>query len=76
MRCLSEKFKALRNPLQKGNKEEFGNIDGKINLLEKESADVDKDAESGSLDEIKEARRKPLWSLLEKWYNRRNSYWK
>ena len=73
---LIEKFKALRNMLRQWNNEEFGNIDGKINLLEKELTDIDKVAESGSLDETKEARGKALWCLLEKWYNRRDNYWK
>lgn len=39
-------------------------------------ADVDMAAENGLWDETKEARRKALWSLLEKWYNRRDMYWK
>ena len=37
---------------------------------------IDKDIEKRSANEIKEARNQALLSLLEKWYTRRDSYWK
>ena len=73
---LVDKFKALKGPIKRCNKEEFGCIEKKTKVLEYELGIIDKDAKFGNVDETKEARRRALLSQIEMWYLWRDNYWK
>ena len=53
---------------------EFGYINEKINTLKKELAMTNREIEDGMIDETKQARRRALLSVLERWYDRKDSY--
>ena len=73
---LLEKFIAIKGPLRRWNKKDFGCIDKRIKMLECEMETIDREPENGNIDEIAVVRRRVLLSQVEKSYNRRDSYWK
>ena len=73
---LLEKMKGLQRPLRIWNKERFGNIDEAINNFEHEIQVLDIKNEQGDLNEVELARYEALWSQLQLWYGRKESYWR
>lgn len=73
---VSSKFRMLKTSLKEWNKVVFGNIDESIHRLEVEMGKLDKKCEHGDFDEVEEARKVALYSCLEKWYVRKEMYWR
>ncbi|XP_020968575.1 uncharacterized protein LOC107621492 isoform X2 [Arachis ipaensis] len=75
-RNLLEKLDLLKRPLRVWNKEKFGSINCQIEKIESEIQSVDKCFAEGIQDECLLARNKALKILLEKWYERKDDYWR
>ncbi|XP_016185434.1 uncharacterized protein LOC107627082 [Arachis ipaensis] len=80
-RCLGEmqlmdKLKALARPLGRWHRENFGNLDRRINNFEEEIRKVDDLVSIGVHDGTMEARRKALVSACKVWYVRKEMHWK
>jgi len=73
---LNQKLKKLKAPLRKWNREVFGNIDTKIQALQKELASIDIQAPGRELQEIEWHRRNASQSELWLWMARKERYWK
>ena len=73
-----EKLRSLKVPIEKWNKENFGIIDHKIQLLEDEMAAVNRRLEYRKEEEEEEviARYNALQKNIHIWHERRNSYWR
>ncbi|XP_016173487.1 uncharacterized protein LOC107615991 [Arachis ipaensis] len=73
---FTDKLKALRGPLGRWHKENFGNMDKKISKFEDEIKKVDDMVSNGVYDGTIEARRKALVTCCERWYVRKEIHWK
>ena len=71
----TKKLKALHQPIRKWNKDCFGNIDSNINKLEEEQVRTHRKIEAGDNDECDFARLAALETQLNKWLDRKASYW-
>lgn len=72
---LYSKLKSLKNPIKKWNKEVFGDIDRKVELLEHEIKVLDQLNEQQQMSEINLARFKALTAQLWMWLKRKEQYW-
>ncbi|XP_072066179.1 uncharacterized protein [Arachis hypogaea] len=68
---FTEKLKALRVPLGRWHKDNFGDIDKKIQRFEEEVRKIDDLAGNGVYDGTSEAKRKALVSCCKQWYVRK-----
>nr|XP_025611773.1 uncharacterized protein LOC112705129 [Arachis hypogaea] len=73
---FTSKLKALTVPLRKWHRDNFGDMNRRLLLLEKEIKKVDNQVSNGTYDGTTEARRKALVSFCEKWYVRKELHWK
>ena len=73
---IVSKFKGPKALIRKWNKQVFGNIDFNINKLEKVVADLESKIEAIGADEVNLVRSKALRSVLQNWYDRKDSYWR
>ncbi|XP_074297888.1 uncharacterized protein LOC141628679 [Silene latifolia] len=73
---LHEKMKELVGPIQKWNCTVFGDINVRTEELIHRLDKVDKDQEIQPNNELLIARRKALFSLLQKWLTRKERYWR
>ncbi|XP_057746822.1 uncharacterized protein LOC130966078 [Arachis stenosperma] len=73
---FTSKLKALTGPLRNWHKENFGNMDKRLKMLEEEIQKLDTMVSEGAYDGTTEARRKVLVSFSEKWYVRKEVHWK
>ncbi|XP_016178160.1 uncharacterized protein LOC107635894 [Arachis ipaensis] len=68
---FTDKLKALTVPLERWHKDNFGDMDRKIQRFEEEIRKVDELAENRDYDDTVEARRKALVSCCKQWYVRK-----
>ncbi|XP_016169513.1 uncharacterized protein LOC107612220 [Arachis ipaensis] len=73
---FTDKLKALMVPLGKWHKDNFREMDNKIQRLEEEIRKVDELVGNGVYDGTMEARRKALVTCCERWYVRKEVHWK
>ncbi|XP_016164869.1 uncharacterized protein LOC107607420 [Arachis ipaensis] len=73
---FTDKLKALTVPLGRWHKDNFGDMDKKIQRLEEEIRKVDELAGNGVYNDTVEARRKALVSCCKQWYVRKEIHWK
>ncbi|XP_025652805.1 uncharacterized protein [Arachis hypogaea] len=73
---FTSKLKALTIPLRKWHRDNFGDMNRRLLLLEEEIKKVDNQVSNGTYDGTTEARRKALVSFCEKWYVRKELHWK
>ncbi|XP_057739874.1 uncharacterized protein LOC130956971 [Arachis stenosperma] len=73
---FTDKLKALRGPLGRWHKENFGDMDKKISKYEDEIKKVDNMVSNGVYDGTLETRRKVLVTCCERWYVRKEVHWK
>ena len=66
----------LKAPLRNWNKGTFGNFETTIKIFEMELEVLDKECEDSDLNETEIARKLALQSQLEKWYVRKDMYWR
>ncbi|XP_016178406.1 uncharacterized protein LOC107620802 [Arachis ipaensis] len=71
-----DKLKAMTAPLGRWHREQFGDLDIRINKFEEEIRKVDDMVSHGVYDGTMEARRKALVSSCKKWYIRKEIHWK
>ncbi|XP_016207056.1 uncharacterized protein LOC107647499 [Arachis ipaensis] len=71
-----DKLKAMTVPLGRWHKEQFGDLDIRIDKFEEEIRKVDDMVSHGVYDGTMEARRKALVSSCKKWYIRKEIHWK
>ncbi|XP_025673631.2 uncharacterized protein [Arachis hypogaea] len=73
---IIEKLKVLTAPLGRWHKDNFGDMDKKIQQLEEEMKKLDDKVSSGVHDGTLEARRKALVTCCERLYVRKELHWK
>ncbi|XP_025661310.1 uncharacterized protein [Arachis hypogaea] len=73
---FTRKLKALTIPLRKWHKDNFGDMDKRLMMVEEEMKKIDNMVSNGTYDGTTEARRRALVSLCEKWYIRKEIHWK
>ena len=73
---IVEKLHKLKKPLQKWNKDVFGNIDTNISRFEKELDVVERRVDVNGNNEVDNARILALKSQLQIWYKRKELYWR
>ena len=73
---LIEKFRNLRLPLRRWNKDVFGNIDTNIAKFEKELGVAELELENDDASELSLARVQAIKGQLKIWYSRKELYWK
>ncbi|XP_072087364.1 uncharacterized protein [Arachis hypogaea] len=75
-RQFLDKLKAMTIPLRRWHRENFGDMDRRIDRFEEEIRKVDEMVSNGVHDGTAEARRKALVSSCKKWYIRMKIHWK
>ncbi|XP_016185982.1 uncharacterized protein LOC107627669 [Arachis ipaensis] len=73
---FTDKLKALRMPLGRWHKDNFGDMDKKIQRFEEEIMKLDDLVGNGVYDDTVEARRKALVGCCKQWYVRKELQWK
>ena len=74
--AVTNKLWKLKAPWKNWNKNAFGNIDQAIKKLEAKLDIINRLYESRSHDEVEVARKLGLQSHIEKWYVRKELYWR
>ncbi|XP_016193022.1 uncharacterized protein LOC107633948 [Arachis ipaensis] len=75
-RQFLDKLKAMTTPLRRWHRENFGDMDRRIDRFEEEIRKVDEMVSNGVHDGTAESRRKALVSSCKKWYIRKEIHWK
>ena len=73
---IQRKLRALHLPLRRWNKEKFGNIDQAIKKFEKEQLPIQEKIDTVGGDVCDFARLSAIETQLQKWLDRKASYWK
>ncbi|XP_016173366.1 uncharacterized protein LOC107615862 [Arachis ipaensis] len=73
---FTSKLKALAGPLRLWHKNNFGDMEKRLQTLEEEIKKLDNLVSAGVYDGTTEARRRALVSFCEKWYVRKELHWK